>query len=97
MPNSRLYFGNASAPPPASDNVEIQLITLDAGMIASKQITLPSTPASASEISAWVVNGSTFIPGTDFTLAGNLVDFSISSYAGVLTVGNAIQFIYKKV
>jgi hypothetical protein len=96
MPNSRLYFGNGAAPVPGSE-VSFALITLDAGMVASKLITLPSTPFSTSEISAWVVNGSTFVYGVDFTIEGDVVNYSISSYAGVLAVGNAIQFIYKRV
>ncbi len=97
MPNSRLYFGNPSAPPPASDSLIIELVALGATEIATKQITLSQTPVDISNITAWVVNGSTFIPGEDFTLAANIVDFSISSYAPVLVVGNSIQFIYKKV
>lgn len=96
MPNSRLYFGTAIVPP-AADKLVIEVITLDAGMITSNQIPLSQTPVNPSQISAWVVNGSTFVPGIDFTVSGNIVDFSISSYSGVLVAGNAIQFIYKKV
>jgi hypothetical protein len=96
MPSSKIYFGSPTIPP-ASDKLVIEVITLDANMISEQKLTLSDTPVNISQISAWVINGSTFTPGIDFTLSGKIIDFSISSYAGVLAVGNAIQFIYKKV
>ena len=91
---SKIYFGLASSAPSVS-NIVFELIELDAGMITSEELTLTQAPVSVSQMMAWVVNGSTFTPTIDFTLAGSTIDFSGSSYVGALSVGDKIQFIYE--
>ena len=91
---SKIYFGLPSSGP-AGSSIVFELIELDAGMIASQEITLTQAPVGVSQMMAWVVNGSTFTPTIDFTLAGSTIDFSASSYVGSLVVGDKIQFIYE--
>ena len=91
---SKIYFGLPSSGP-AGSSIVFELVELDAGMIASQEITLTQTPSSVSQMMAWVVNGSTFTPTIDFTLAGSTIDFSGSSYVGTLAIGDKIQFIYE--
>lgn len=91
---SKIYFGLVSSGPSTS-SIVFDLIELDAGMIASQEITLTQAPSGVSQMMAWVVNGSTFTPTIDFTLSGSTIDFSGSSYVGTLAVGDKIQFIYE--
>lgn len=91
---SKIYFGSPASSPAVSPIV-FELIELDAGMIASNEITLTQAPVGVAQMMAWVVNGGTFTPTIDFTLAGSTINFSLSSYVGTLTVGDKIQFIYE--
>jgi len=94
---SRIYFGATSSPtPPSEDKIVFQRVTLSEDNVTTKQFTLNFTPASVSDISAWIIDGGTFTPGFDFTVTGNLIDYSLSSYAPVLVAGQQIQFIYKR-
>lgn len=90
---SKIYFG--LPPGPTGSSIIFELIELDAGIIASQEITLTQAPVNVSQMMAWVVNGSTFTPTIDFTLTGSTIDFSGSSYVGTLSVGDKIQFIYE--
>jgi len=97
MPNSRIYFGTSGTPPVVNDNTVIERRTLTAPEIAAGQLTLSQVPISGAELAGWVDGGNTFLPVTDFTLAGALVDWNGMPYDGLLVAGNIIQFIYKKV
>lgn len=97
MPNSRIYFGTSGTPPVVNDNTVIERRVLTAPEVAAKQLTLSQLPVSDAELAGWVDGGNTFLPITDFTLAGALVDWTGKPYDGLLLAGDIIQFIYKKV
>jgi hypothetical protein len=98
MPNSRIYFGNTGgAPPVVNDNTVIEFRTLTGAEIIAKKLTLVFVPSSALEVCGWVNGGNVFLPTVDFTLAVNVLDWSLSSYDGLLVAGDIIEFIYKKV
>ena len=92
---SKIYFGSSSGPA-AEDKVVFHTTVLDADNISSKIITLPSV-VDGDNISGFVYGGNSFLPTQDFSIAGADLDFTASSYAGTLVVGDTIQFIYKRV
>ena len=70
------------------------MITLDADQVADKEVTLSQTPVNVQNILALVVGGSVL---DNISLSGNVVNFSASSYAATLVVGDQLKFVYKKV
>jgi len=94
--NSRIYFGPQNgSPPPAEDKTVFEpMITLDADQVADKEVTLSQTPVNVQNILALVVGGSVL---DNISLSGNVVNFSASSYAATLVVGDQLKFVYKKV
>ena len=92
MPQSRLYFGNASVV--ADDKTRVETRTLTAPEIAAGQLTLANAPVSG-QITGAIANGGTFLQNVDFTLTGALVDWTASSYFSTFLTGQVIVFTYK--
>jgi len=86
-----MHDGNVSpiSPPAGTEALEYHLVT--AGEEAAKQFTLSATPATAAKTLVDIIGGTSQQFGVDFTITGDVFDWSGFSLDGLLTDGDVVR------
>lgn len=72
----------------------VEYRTLTAPEVAAKQLILGAAPASATDVSVNIVSGTAQAYGLDFTVAGNVLDWSGLGMDGLVSLGDVLVISY---
>lgn len=88
-------FGAGSGPPsPEDKSTAVMNVTLNAGHITAKGVTLNDIPTVVQETRLAVVGGSHAIYGTSFTVSGNFLSWASLGLDGLLVAGDEVVIRY---
>lgn len=90
--NGQFDLTGTSSPPGTDYNVN--KITLNAGQIAAKSVTLTNSPVTPSLTRLVVIGGVEQDYGLDFTVSGSTLSWTGLTLDGVLEVGDKLVIVY---
>ena len=89
------YVVSSAAPPPPPSGVEqLEYRTISAGEATAKQLTLAATPASPTKVMVDTIGGCAQRLSVDFTIAGNVLNWSGYALDGILASGDVLRIHY---
>jgi hypothetical protein len=86
--------GGSPSVPVLNGTYRVEYRTITAPEAAAENLTLAFVPGTPSYVSLDVIGGGPGFYGTDFTVAGSILDWSSGSFSGLITAGDQFRIIY---